>query len=214
MTGDTKVVTTEGLRSFKELADLNEDVQVYCLNEKGQVVISKMLHPRITGYNMDIVEIVLDDGSRFKVTENHQFLTQNGYDTAGDLLVGEDSIMSFEIPDGCEIPDEIKEYIEFTGTKKGTVIKKCEVTGNDFECAWDERETSSSPSYDTALYKKMKEMWNLISESASGNLHTIVGGDFLEKTENVYNGTVAVYHNYFIMDEKTGTMVNQLNCGE
>ena len=30
----------------------------------------------------------------------------------------------------------------------------------------------------------------------------------------VYNGTVERHHNYFIVDEKTHLMINQLNCGE
>ena len=29
--------------------------------------------------------------------------------------------------------------------------------------------------------------------------------------ENVYNGTVAVYHNYFTVDENTNTIINQMD---
>ena len=43
---------------------------------------------------------------------------------------------------------------------------------------------------------------------------TVKDVEFLDERENVYNGTVAVYHNYFTIDEKTNTIVNQLNCGE
>ena len=43
---------------------------------------------------------------------------------------------------------------------------------------------------------------------------TVESVEFIEERENVYNGTVAVYHNYFTVDENTNTIVNQLNCGE
>ena len=55
VTGSTKVWTVDGVKSFKDLADANEDVKVYCLDGDGNVKVSKMFHPRITGYNIELV---------------------------------------------------------------------------------------------------------------------------------------------------------------
>ena len=78
VTGSTKVWTVEGAKSFKDLADANEDVDVYCLDGDGNIKVSKMFHPRVTGYNIELVKITLDDGTVLKVTSNHMFLTSEG----------------------------------------------------------------------------------------------------------------------------------------
>ena len=41
VTGDTKVWTVEGAKSFKDLANANEDVDVYCLDGDGNIKVSK-----------------------------------------------------------------------------------------------------------------------------------------------------------------------------
>ena len=215
VTGDTKVITTEGVKSFKELADSNDDVLVYCLNMNGEIIVSKMFHPRVTGYRMPITEITLDDGTKLKATQNHSFLTDSGYQMVDDLVEGVDIILSFPTPEGDEIPTCIEEFTECKGTKKGTVIKKCELTGEEFECPWEERETSTAPEAESDFYRNLKKIWGSIERNSSGDGdHLVTDIKVLDEPEDVYNGTVAVYHNYFTIDENTGTIVNQLNCGE
>ena len=214
VTGSTKVWTVEGAKSFKDLADANEDVDVYCLDGDGNIKVSKMFHPRVTGYNIELVKITLDDGTVLKVTSNHMFLTSEGYITAEDLFEGDDIITLKNDVSLLEIIDEKdKPFTEYTGTKKGTVIKKCEVSGEEFECTWDEREVCTMEGYDTELYNNIK-LENVCTSSDIYEYMTVKDVEFLDERENVYNGTVAVYHNYFTIDEKTNTIVNQLNCGE
>ena len=214
VTGSTKVWTVEGAKSFKDLADANEDVDVYCLDGDGNIKVSKMFHPRVTGYNIELVKITLDDGTVLKVTSNHMFLTSEGYITAEDLFEGDDIITlkkDVSLPEPIDEKD--KPFTEYTGTKKGTVIKKCEVSGEEFECTWDEREVCTMEGYDTELYNNIK-LENVCTSSDIYEYMTVKDVEFLDERKNVYNGTVAVYHNYFTVDENTNTIVNQLNCGE
>lgn len=214
VTGSTKVWTVEGAKSFKDLADANEDVDVYCLDGNGNIKVSKMFHPRVTGYNIGLVKITLDDGTVLKASSNHMFLTSEGYITAEDLFEGDDIIT---LKNDVSLPETIDEkdkpFTEYTGTKKGTVIKKCEVSGKEFECVWDEREICAMEGYETELYNNIK-LENVCTSSDIYEYMTVKDVEFLDERENVYNGTVAVYHNYFTIDEKTNTIVNQLNCGE
>ena len=121
--------------------------------------------------------------------------------------------LSIEV-ESVDIIDE--PVIEFRSTKKGTVIKVCEVCCEEFETAWEERETCGCPEHrGNELYESVKGCWIQIEENTSD-----LGGvkvksvEYLDERQDVYNGTVALYHNYFTVDENTGTIVNQLNCGE
>lgn len=213
VTGSTKVWTVDGVKSFKDLADANEDVDVYCLDGDGNVKVSKMLHPRITGYNIELVKITLDDGTVLNTTFNHRFLTTDGYTAAEDLLEGDQLItLKKDITLPADIDEKDKQFTEYTGTKKGTVIKKCEVSGEEFECIWNEREICTREGYEMDLYNIKLE--KVCTSSDIYEYMTVKDVEFLDERENVYNGTVAVYHNYFTVDENTNTIVNQLNCGE
>ena len=207
--GDTKLVTVDGIKTFKELAEANDDVKVYCLDADGNLRVSKMFHPRVTGYNIELMKIELSDGTVLNVTQNHNILTKDGYVSAEDLYEGDKVVVlkkNVSYPD--DIDDKDKQFTEYTGTKKGTVIKKCEVTGDEFECVWDEREVCSKDGYEADLYNIKS---NIATTSGTYEYVTIKSVEFPGTRENVYNGTVAVYHNYFTIDEKTNTIVNQYN---
>lgn len=212
VTGDTKVWTVEGFKSFKELADAGDDVNVYCLDGDGNIKVSKMFHPRLSGYNVELVKITLTDGTVLKATVNHMFLTDDGYVFAGDLFDGYKIVSiknNFVLP--SDIDEKDKQFTEYTGTKKGTVIKRCEVSGEEFECVWDEREICTRDGYEADLYNV--KCGKVCTSSDNYEYKTVENVELLGR-EDVYNGTVAVYHNYFTVDENTNTIVNQLNCGE
>jgi hypothetical protein len=212
VTGSTKVWTLDGVKTFGELAEANEDVKVYCLDGDGNVKVSKMFHPRITGYNIELVKITLDDGTVLDTTFNHRFLTTDGYTAAEDLFEGDQLItLKKDITLPADIDEKDIEFTEYTGTKKGTVIKKCEVSGEEFECVWDEREVCTRKGYEVDLYNIKS---NVTTKSDNYEYKTVTKVEFPVERENVYNGTVAVYHNYFTVDDNTGTIINQLNCGE
>ena len=214
VTGDTKVWTVEDLKTFKELAETNDDVNVYCLDGDGNIKVSKMFHPRVSGYNVELVKITLTDGTVLKATVNHMFLTDDGYVMAGDLFDGYKivTINKNIVTIPSDIDENDKQFTEYTGTKKGTVIKKCEVSGEEFECIWDEREICTREGYEADLYNI--KLNKVCTSSNNYEYVTVEDVEFLDKREDVYNGTVAVYHNYFTVDENTNTIVNQLNCGE
>lgn len=212
VTGSTKVWTLDGVKTFGELAEANDDVKVYCLDGDGNVKVSKMFHPRITGYNIELVKITLDDGTVLNTTFNHRFLTADGYTAAEDLFEGDQLItLKKDITLPADIDEKDIEFTEYTGTKKGTVIKKCEVSGEEFECVWDEREVCTREGYEADLYNIKS---NVITKSDNYEYKTVTKVEFPVERENVYNGTVAVYHNYFTVDDNTDTIINQLNCGE
>lgn len=212
VTGSTKVWTLDGVKTFGELAEANEDVKVYCLDGDGNVKVSKMFHPRITGYNIELVKITLDDGTVLNTTFNHRFLMTDGYTAAEELFEGDQLItLKKDITLPADIDEKDIEFTEYTGTKKGTVIKKCEVSGEEFECVWDEREVCTREGYEADLYNIKS---NVTTKSDNYEYKTVTKVEFPVERENVYNGTVAVYHNYFTVDDNTGTIINQLNCGE
>ena len=212
VTGSTKVWTFFFLIIFGELAEANDDVKVYCLDGDGNVKVSKMFHPRITGYNIELVKITLDDGTVLNTTFNHRFLTTDGYTAAEDLFEGDQLItLKKDITLPADIDEKDIEFTEYTGIKKGTVIKKCEVSGEEFECVWDEREVCTREGYEADLYNIKS---NVTTKSDNYEYKTVTKVEFPVERENVYNGTVAVYHNYFTVDDNTGTIINQLNCGE
>lgn len=91
LTGDMKiaVVNTNGI-PIKELAEAGKDIDVYCLDNYGELCIRTMRNPRITGYNKKILKITLDDGSILRCTENEQIrLRDLSYKYANKLEIGD-----------------------------------------------------------------------------------------------------------------------------
>lgn len=93
LTGETLVYTADGRGavSIEELADIGDDVPVFCYNEKDKKLdVRYMRHPRITGHNQKILKVNLDNGQSIRCTENHKFLSRSGkYIEAKDLKRGE-----------------------------------------------------------------------------------------------------------------------------
>lgn len=101
LTGDTLVYVADGRGavSIKKLAEEGKDVNVFCFDEKNNVVVRTMRNPRITNEKAEVYKITLDDGSIIRTTENHKFLTKTGvYKEVRDLIIGEslDIITKFE----------------------------------------------------------------------------------------------------------------------
>ena len=215
VTGDTKVLTSDGAVSFMELAESGDDALVYCLNENGKIVLSKMFHPRKTGYNQGIYEIKLENGIVLKATPNHMYLTPEGYKRVDELF--DDDAISFEyMPEKLTgVDSKISEYTEYEGTKKGTVLKTCEFCGEKFETIWDNREQCVCDEHlvDYQNSKNCEIMGSIENSTKDWRYVRIDSMKYIPNCYDVYNGTVAVYHNYFTYDELTKTIINQVNCG-
>jgi ribonucleotide reductase alpha subunit len=100
ITGDTLISVADGRGAvpIKTLAEEGKDVPVYCLNEKGEQVLSIMRNPRITGYDKKIYEVTLDDGNKIKCTGNHKFYINDGagnivFKEAKDLVEGDSVVV-------------------------------------------------------------------------------------------------------------------------
>lgn len=96
LSGDTLIATTEGPRTFKELADDGSDVLVYAWNpDDKQPVIRWMRKPRLTRKNVPVLAIEFDSGLVVKATPDHNFYTFRGNKImAKDLKVGQ-SVRAF-----------------------------------------------------------------------------------------------------------------------
>ena len=217
--GDMMVMTAYGAKSFRELAKEGKDVPVYCLDENGEYTISMMIHPRVTGYNVEVYKVKLENGLEFTVTPEHRMLTDIGYIEACDIITDDDSMLLFELNECDELlyDDIVDDYDErYTNlTKKGTLLKACEYCGEMFESVWDEREVCSCGEHYTHLYNKTNAEHREMRTRCRCfyGKSKVVSIDYVGRM-NVYNGTVEQHHNYFIVDEQTNLMINQLNCGE
>lgn len=217
--GDTMVMTAYGAKSFKDLAKEGKDVPVYCLDKNGEYTISMMIHPRVTGYNVEVYKVKLENGLEFKVTPEHKMLTDIGYIEVCDIITDDDSVIVFELGSDDELlyEDVLDDYSNtYTNlTKKGTLMKPCEYCGEMFELIWDEREVCACGEHHSHLYHKNNAEHRDMQMKCkcSRGKSKVISVDYVGRMD-VYNGTVEQYHNYFTVDERTYLMVNQLNCGE
>ena len=80
ITGDTLVYVADGRGNvpIKQLAEEGKDVPVFCLDKRGNIAVRTMRNPRLTGRNLDIYKVTLDDGSTIRTTGNHKFLLKSG----------------------------------------------------------------------------------------------------------------------------------------
>ena len=94
---DTKVALADGRSlSFKEIAAEDKaDKQNYCytINCDGSVGLAAIKNPRLTGKNVQVIKIILDNQAEIVCTPNHKFMLRNGcYKKARDLSPN-DSLM-------------------------------------------------------------------------------------------------------------------------
>ena len=79
--GDTKVVLTDGRNlSFKELMDewrLGKTNYCYTIKKDGSIGIEKILFPRLTRRDVDVVKVVLDNEEVIVCTLDHRFMLRD-----------------------------------------------------------------------------------------------------------------------------------------
>ena len=91
--GDTKVALVDGRSlSFKDLVE--EDTQgkthyCYTIKDDGEIGIEKILNPRVTKKNTEVIKVVLDNEEALFCTPEHKFMLRDGsYIQAKDLKSG------------------------------------------------------------------------------------------------------------------------------
>lgn len=95
VTGDTLIAVADGRDAvpIKTLAEEDSDVPVYCKDQEGRTIIKMMRNPRITGYDEEIYEVKLNDGSSIKCTGNHEFILRTMDKKAARNLQPGDSLI-------------------------------------------------------------------------------------------------------------------------
>jgi len=96
-TKDTKVILTDGRNlSFGELVKENAEGKlnyIFTMDKEGKVRIERIMHPRLTIKNAEIMKVILDNGNEIRCTLNHRFMLRDGeYKEARHLKHG-DSLM-------------------------------------------------------------------------------------------------------------------------
>lgn len=88
--GDTRIALTDGRNlSFKELVKEDQRSKTnycYTIKKDGDIGIEKILSPRITKRNIQVIEVTLDNNEKIICTPDHRFMLRDGsYRLAKDL---------------------------------------------------------------------------------------------------------------------------------
>ena len=98
-TKDTKVQLTDGRSiAFGQLCEEHAQGKknfTFTVASKNEIQIAEIRHPRITGKNAALAEVILDSGERIRCTPDHRFMLRDGtYRQAQELKSG-DALMPF-----------------------------------------------------------------------------------------------------------------------
>ncbi len=97
--GDTKVACTDGrnLSFIQLIEEANQGRQNFCYTilPDGSIGIEKILHPRCTKKNAQVVKIVLDNEEEIVCTPDHLFMRRDGAYIQAKNLANNDSLMPF-----------------------------------------------------------------------------------------------------------------------
>jgi len=93
--GDTVIATTDGNKKLSELT--NKIIQVFTINEKGEVVVSEECTVKPTAVEDIEYQIELDDGSVIKCTPTHKFMLKDGSYKEAQFLTEEDELYDVEV---------------------------------------------------------------------------------------------------------------------
>jgi len=95
--GDTKVALTDGRNlSFKELVKENKKGKqnfCYTIKKDGRIGVEKIIHPRITKKNTEVIKVLLDNNEEIICTSDHKFMLRDGKYCKAKDLVSNQSLM-------------------------------------------------------------------------------------------------------------------------
>lgn len=102
--GDTRIALVDARHiSFKEL--VKEQAQgkehfCYTIRHDGTVGIEKIIHPRITKHNAQVIKVTLDNGEEIICTPDHRFMLRDGSYKQAQFLTADDSLMPLSVSQG------------------------------------------------------------------------------------------------------------------
>jgi DNA gyrase subunit B len=95
--GDVKVALADGRNlSFKELVEEYESGKqnfCYTIKNDGSIGIEKIINPRLTKRNAEVIKITLDNGEEIICTPDHEIMLRDSSYKAAKNLTKKDSIM-------------------------------------------------------------------------------------------------------------------------
>ena len=101
--GDTKIALTDGRTlSFAELVKEQQEGKehfCYTILQDGRVGIERILHPRKTKTNAEVLEVLLDNEEPIVCTPDHLFMLRDGTYRRADQLKPGDSLMPLYVPE-------------------------------------------------------------------------------------------------------------------
>jgi DNA gyrase subunit B len=94
---NTKVALADGrslsFRQLVEEAQAGKQNFCYTIKKDGSIGIEKILHPRITKKNVEVIKIILDNGQEIVCTLDHKFMLRDGTYKEAQNLTSQDSLM-------------------------------------------------------------------------------------------------------------------------
>ena len=95
--GDTKIALADGRNlSFKELVEEDKKGKInycYTIFNDGRIGIEKILNPRITKKNAEVIKVILDNNEELICTPDHLFMLRDGDFKEANKLNETDSLM-------------------------------------------------------------------------------------------------------------------------
>jgi DNA gyrase subunit B len=95
--GNTQVALADGRAlSFKELvAEQEQGVEHFCytIRRDNTIGLERILHPRITKTNAEVIKVTLDSGEEIVCTPDHRFMLRDGSYKPATELTPRDSLM-------------------------------------------------------------------------------------------------------------------------
>jgi len=96
VTGDTKILTTDGPKAFRELAEAGRDILVWAVDPKTRDMnVRVMRNPRKTRENSPILKITFDSGLELRATPDHNLFTLAGEKVQAQDLKPGDSVLAY-----------------------------------------------------------------------------------------------------------------------
>jgi hypothetical protein len=225
--GDTLVYLADGRGHvpIKQLAEEGADVPVFCIDRRGFLTVRMMRNPRVTGYQVPVLKVTLDDGSSLTVTPNHKLCTSEGAWVEAHSLKPGDSIgtlvKSLDSLSFGSTKQSLEDHYLGRVFKQGydaelvggvwVLNKRCEKCDKVFKTPLTLREVGFCS----------QQCWENRGDTEKFNCETAIRVVAVEAAgvADVYNGTVDEFHNFFVggfplPDGKGYVYVNNLQCGE
>lgn len=236
LVGSTRIMTFDGPKTFKELADAGTDVIIYSWDKNTKLpVLKTMRNPRMTRENAELVEVKFDNGLSVKCTPDHNFYSFVGEKVEAQKLKIGQSVRAFSMSehrdghyrvhgwvDGRTVHQYVSRLLwEFHYGKIPVGMIVHHKDDNEKNNVISNLELITALEHNKRHYQHRLEngfFYNQTREQALARNHKVLSVTKLEERQDVYNGVVDDTHSYIILDDepKAGIYsgIVSANCGE